>query len=130
MLLGQVFQSMPAWRKLSAVNMKPAVAYKILKYTKLVDAEYEIADKQRVALIHEVTETKEGDQVSIKPGDPVMTEYVERFNEVMSQEIELPKIDLDFGEVIDALDGKDDVLSIADLAILEPFFQSGSSEGE
>jgi len=122
MLLGQIFQSMPSWRKLSAVNMKPAVAYKILKYTKAVDAEYEVAEKQRVALIHEITGTKEGEQASIEPDSPMMPEYVGKLNEIMSQEVSLQKIDLDFDEVVSVLDGKDDVLSVSDLAMLEPFF--------
>ncbi len=121
MLLGQVFQSIGAWGKLTSVNLKPKVAYKILKYTKLVDAEYEIAETQRVALLREITGIKEGD-VSIEQGTPEFLEYVTRLGEIMSQEISLEEIDIDLDSVIDALDNKDNVLSVSDLAILEPFF--------
>jgi len=122
MLLGQIFQSIEAWKKLSAVNMKPAVAYKILKYTKLVAAEHEIAEKQRIALIHDVTSTEEGAEAKIEPGSPEFVEYVTKFNEVMSQESDLPKVEIALDTIVAALDGKDDVLSVSDLAALEPFF--------
>lgn len=122
MKLGQVFQSMQSWTKLASVNMKPKIAYAILKYTKLVSDEYEVVEKQRVALLHDITGTKDGEEVSVKQGTPEFLEYVTRFNEVVSQETTLPKIDLPLEDVVLALDGKDDVLSVQDLAMLEPFF--------
>jgi hypothetical protein len=122
MLLGQVFQSVGAWRKLSAVNLKPKIAYAILKYTKLVSEEHAIAEKQRVMLIHEITKTNEGEKASIEPDTPEFMEYISGLNEIMSQESSLKKIDINMDVVIDALDGKDDVLSVSDLAMLEPFF--------
>jgi hypothetical protein len=128
MLLGQLFQSIEAWRKLSSVNMKPAIAYKILKYTKLVQAEHEVAEKQRVALIREVTGTKDGEDARIEPDSPEFMSYIEKFNEIMAQEVQLERIDLKLDVVVDALDGKDDVLSIADLALLEPFFKEEDKE--
>lgn len=131
MQLGQIFQSIESWRKIASVNLKPKIAYAILKYTKLVSAEHEIADKQRVALIHEITGTKDGENASIEPNTPEFTEYVKKVGEVMSQESDLPGLALSFDEVIDALDGKDNVLSVSDLAILEPFFsipETGSED--
>ncbi len=122
MNLGTIFQSIESWRKLSNVNMKPAVAYKILKYTKLVSAEHEIAEKQRVALLRDITGTADGEDAKIEPNSPEFVEYVKRFDEIMSQESSLDKIGLGLDAVIAALDGKDDVLSVADLAKLEPFF--------
>lgn len=122
LLLGQIFQSIESWRKLSSVNLKPKIAYAILKYTKLVSAEHEVAEKQRVALIREITGTIHGEDAKVEPGTPEFMEYVEKFNEIMSQKSDLPKIDLDLETVVEALDGKDDVLSVADLANLEPFF--------
>lgn len=123
MLLGQIFQSLKSWQKLAAVNMKPKLAYQLLKYTKLVSAEHAIVEKQRTALIHELTGTKEGEQAEIKPDSPEIEEYVERFNEVMVTESDLNQIDLDFEEVVNAVDEKGEVLSISDLALLEPFFR-------
>ena len=128
MKLGTVFQSIEAWRKLSGITMRPRVAYKILKYTKLIAAEYELAEKQRVALIHEVTGTKEGEEVKIEPGTPEFLAYVEKTNAVMETECDLKLLDMDFEEVIDAVDGKDDVLTVSDLALLESFFMGGKQE--
>ncbi len=124
LLLGRIFQSIESWKKLSSVNLKPKIAYKILKYMKLVNDEYEIAEKQRVSLVREITNTTDGQDAKIEPGSSELVEYVGRFNEIMAQESSLEQVDLKFEEVIDALDGKDDVLSIADLANLELFFAS------
>lgn len=125
MFLGQIFQSIDSWRKLSGINMKPKLAYKILKYTKLVTAEYEIAEKQRVALIHEVTGTKDGEDAKIEPGTPELQEYVGRFNEVMVTESTLEQLDMNLSDAIDAVDEKNETLTINDLALLEPFFTDG-----
>lgn len=122
MKLGIVFQSIDAWRKLSGIVMRPRFAYRILKYTKLVGIEHELAEKQRVALIHEVTGTKEGEEVKIEPGTQQFIDYVEQFNAIMETECDLPLLEMDFEEIVDAVDGKDDVLTISDLALLEQFF--------
>lgn len=128
MRLGTVFQSIEAWRKLSGITMRPRVAYRILKYTKLITAEYELAEKQRVALIHEVTGTEEGQEVKIEPGTPEFLAYVEKFNVVMETECDLKLLEMDFEEVVEAADKKDDVLTIGDLALLEQFFNSTTEE--
>jgi len=128
MLLGQIFNSINAWNKLSGVNMKPRIAYAILKYTRKVSAEHEIAEKQRVMLVREVTKTVDGEDAKIEPNTPEFVEYLTKLNEVMSQESSLPKIRLSLDEVVDALDGKDNVLSVADLAMLEPFFKETVTE--
>jgi len=128
MKLGQIFQSIESWRKLSAINLRPKIAYAVLKYTKLVGAEHEIAEKQRVMLVREVTKTVDGEDAKIEPNTPEFVEYLTKLNEVMSQESSLPKIRLSLDEVVDALDGKDNVLSVADLAMLEPFFKETVTE--
>ena len=124
MKLGEVFQSIEAWRKLSSVNMKPKLAYEVLKYTRLVGDEHAIAEKQRVVLFREIANAKDGEDAEIKPETPEFVEFVTKFNEILSQESSLEKINLELRAVVDALDGKDDVLSISDLAALEPFFTS------
>lgn len=125
MLLGQIFASLESWRKLSAVNMKPKIAYAILKYTALVSAEAEVIEKQRTALIYEVTCTLPGTEVKLEPDGFGWRQFVQGFNEILSQESDLEPISLSMDEVIDALEGKDDVLSVSDLARLEPFFATG-----
>jgi len=124
MLLRQVFEAVRngAWQKLSVVNLPPKLAYKILKYAKLVSAEYEIIEEQRKALIHKITNTSKGEDVGIETSTPEFKEFIERFNEVIGVESSLPRCELDFTEVVNAVDGKDDVLTVNDLALLEPFF--------
>ena len=123
MLLGQIFQSVQAWQKLSAIPLKPKVAYKILKYTRYISVEHEVAEKQRVALIHEVTNTKDGEDAKIEPGSSEFVEYATRFNEIMATEVKFDQIKLNLEDVVELLDDKPDALSVSDLATLEPFFQ-------
>ena len=123
MLLGQIFQSVSAWQKLSAIPLKPKVAYKILKYTRYVSREHEIAEKQRVALIHEITGTKEGEDAKIEPNSKEFAEYATRFNEIMATEVKFEQIKLKLEDVVELLDDKPDALSVSDLAFLEPFFE-------
>jgi len=122
MKLGTIFQSIDAWKKLSAINMRPKLAYAVLKYTRLVSAEYEIVEKQRVALIHEITGTKEGEEAKIAANSPEIAKYVEKFNAIMVTASDLKPLDVNFEEVVNAVDSKDEVLSVSDLALLEPFF--------
>jgi hypothetical protein len=124
MNLGQVLVSLGSWRKLSAVNMKPKVAYDILKYTALVTAESEVIEKQRITLIYDVTGAEQGESVQLVDGTPEHATFVEGFNEILSQESDLAPIQMSMDVVIDALEGKDDALSVSDLAALEPFFAS------
>ena len=130
MLLGQLFSSVTAWQKLSAIPLKPKVAYKILKYTRYVSREHEIAEKQRVALIHEVTGTKEGEDAKIEPGSPEFVEYAEKFNEIMATEVKFEQIKLKLEDVVELLDDKPDALSVSDLAMLEPFFEDYEEKRE
>ena len=123
MKLADVFNSIQSWRVLSAAKMSPAIAYKILKYVKLVMDEHEVVEKQRVALIYEVTGAKEGESVKIEPGTEQFVEYITRFNEVLNTESDLPQCELSFGEVIEAVSKhNDNALSTVDLMTLEPFF--------
>lgn len=126
MKMGQIFQSVEAWRKLSSINLKPSIAYAVLKYTKGVQSEFEIADKQRVMLIHDVTGTKEGEEARIEPDSQEFQEYVKRLNEIMLMEVNLPKITFELGTIVEALGDGDGALSVADLANLEPFFATDS----
>lgn len=122
MLLGEIFQSVGSWQKLAGINLPAKLAYKILKYTRRVTAEYEIAEKQRVTLIHEITGTQEGQDAKIEPGTPELVAYTQRFQEVMLTKSDLEPLDMDFEEVVNAVGSRDESLSVSDLAMLEPFF--------
>lgn len=122
MKCGQVHQSIESWRKLSGIPLRPQVGLKILRYTKLVMAEYDVIEKQRVAVIREIAGVKEGEDVAIPPDSPKFAKCVERINELMQEDSTLPLLELDLEAVVLALDGKDNILSVSDLAVLEPFF--------
>ncbi len=128
MLLGEIFQAMESWKKLSAVPMKPSLGYRLLKYTKLVSAEYEVAEKQRVELIREISGTKEGQDAKIEPDTPEFKEYVKRFQEVLTVETALKQVDVKFDRVMKAVGEIDGVLTVTDLATLEPFFKDEDSD--
>ncbi len=119
----EIFQSIPSWRKLSGITMKPLIAFKILRYTKLVSAEFEHIEKQRVDLAHEISGTSRDQNVKLEPDTPELLEFQRRFNEVLDTESTLPFLRLDLETVVNALDGKEDVLTVSDLANLEVFFQ-------
>ncbi len=123
MLCSQVFQSIAAWQKLSGVNMKPKLAFKILMYTKKVAAEHEAVEKQRIALVHEITGTKPGEEVDIKPDTDEFEKYIVGLQEILLVESDLELLELDFESVVNGVDEKNETLTIADLASLEPFFK-------
>jgi len=124
MQLGHIFNSIQSWQILSNLKMHPQTAYQVLKYFKLIAAEYEIAEKQRVALVHEITGTKDGENASIEPGTEQFIEYITRFNEILATESDLPQYNGTLDDII-AVIGKDqdNSLSVQDLSKLEVFFK-------
>lgn len=119
---GQVFRSIKTWQKISNISMKPRLAFKILIYTKKVSGEFEIIEKQRIALIHEITGTEPGSEVEIEPESDEFREYLLGLQEILLVSSGLEYIDLDFEEIIDSIGDKNETLSVSDLAVLEPFF--------
>jgi len=119
---GQIADSIQAWRKISGINMKPKIALAILKYTKKVSDEHVLIEKQRIAMIHDITGTEPGSEVTIEPDTEVFKAYQNGAREICAVETDLGPIDLNFEEVINAVDEKNETLSVSDLAFLEPFF--------
>ncbi len=124
----QVFQSIASWRRLSGILMKPKVALKILRYTKLVEAEWVNIEKLRVALAYDVSGTPENAEVKIEPDSPQAVEFGERFSDILNEESELARVSLTLDEVVHSLEGKEDSLTVSDLALLEPFFFDSADE--
>ena len=122
MRCGDVFRSVAAWQKLAGVNMKPKLAFRILKYTKEIGAEHDAIEKQRITLIHEITGTQPGEEAKIEPDSEESKKYIGGLQEILLVSSDLKKLDIDFSEVVDAVDEKNEVLSVSDLAALEPFF--------
>jgi len=123
MKLIEVVEAIASWQILAAMKVSPRVAYKLLKYTKLVSAEHEIAEKQRVALIHELTGTKEGEDASIPAGSELLKVYASRLSDILETKSDLPQCELTLDEVLDAVCADQaNALSTRDLGLLEPFF--------
>lgn len=89
-------------------------------------AEYEIVRKQQELILREVTGIKEG-QINITEESPEFPAYAERFDPVLLTESDLQPLDMDLEEVVNAVDEKDESLTVQDLALLVPFFNGTES---
>lgn len=118
MNLGQILQSVEIWRKLSAFAIKPSLAYKILKYGKLVSEEAGLVIEQRKVLISELN-LSEG----MARDDPALQEFSDRYRKILSTEAFFSTIDVSLEEVLSQVEEKGGVFSVTDLALLEPFFR-------
>jgi hypothetical protein len=122
MKLLQVYSSNAIWGKLAGMRLSPKMAYDVLKYAKLVFAEYDIVEKTRVALIHEITDTLDNESASIEPDSADHAAYVERFGAMLDVESDLKPSVLKFDALIADLDARCNALTIQEIAALEPFF--------
>jgi type III secretory pathway component EscV len=102
--------------------MKPLLALKILRYTKIVAAEHDVIEKLRLAMVYEITGAQPGTEIKLEPETREFKEYLIKLQEILAVETNLKPIELDFKEVVKSVDEKDESLSISDLAALEPFF--------
>lgn len=115
---------------MASLKKPPKVAYRLLKYGNKLQAEYDIIEKQRVKLVYEAAGVPEGSDASINPGSPEHNKFVVGFNEFLFNDSDLEVVGLSMDELIDALDAeKGNVLSEADLALLEPFFTEKPKAG-
>jgi len=122
MKLLQVYGANSVWGKLAGMRLSPKMAYDVLKFAKLVFAEYDIIEKTRVALIHELTDTVEGEAASLAPESPEFKAYVERFSSMLDVESDLKPSVLKFDALIADLDTHGNSLTLQELGALEPFF--------
>lgn len=123
MRLGEILNSIQSWQALSAMKMEPKIAYRLMKYMKQFMVEFEIVEKQRVNLIREITNTKEGQNARIEPNTEEFVKYVSEFGEILRTESDLKQLNLYLNEVLDAIyPDKEVSLSMQDIALLEPFF--------
>jgi len=131
MKLGDVFQATSAWNNLGTMKMRPRMAYLVLKYIQALSAEQEVIEKQRVALIHELTNTKEGENAKIEPGTLEFRQYAERFNDILATQCDVQPFEYSLDQVVEGLDEDEgNSLSAQDLAFLEPFFSTEQKEEE
>lgn len=124
MKLVSVFSANQAFGKLSQMRLSPKIAYAILKYVRKVAAEYEIIEKCRVDLIHELTNTNADESANIEPGTKEHSEYCERFSAILETESDLKVCDIKLDDVIESLSGDSiNALTAQEIGALEPFFK-------
>jgi len=124
MNLGTIYTAREVWSRLVTMRINPRMAYTLLKYLKLFVAEVEIIEKQRIALIHEITNTVEGQEAKIEPNTPEFVDYVNRFNAVLLTDSDLKKCNIPFDDLLKALhseEGND--FTVQELMALELFFE-------
>jgi hypothetical protein len=118
MKLGHIFLSIETWKKLSELKINSKVIYKVFKYMKSILAEYDIIEKQRIALIYEVTKTEPGIPVKLEPNTPEYVEYFKKFNALLSVDSDIKPLDMTLEQLVES----NCDLTLQDLSILEPFF--------
>jgi hypothetical protein len=123
MKLANLYVARDAWQRLAALRMPPHTAYKVLKYIKQVIAESEVIEQTRVKLLRESTGIAEGD-INLQPGSAEHLKFAMAFNTAMDCESDLKLFGMTLGGLLDLL-GKEqgNMLSVQDLAQLEPFFE-------
>jgi hypothetical protein len=138
MKLAQIFVARETWKAFAGLKMPPHTAYRLLKYVKRMDSEFELIESQRQKLIKELLEQKqarltaegieiaEDDKNILKPADPEYMKFAgpEGFGGVLETESDLKPFSMTLSAMLD-LAGKEagNVLSAQDLGLLEPFFE-------
>jgi len=129
MNLGMIYQARESFLRFASLKMPPQMAYRLLKYLKLVDAEQAVLEQQRVKLIHDVSGTVDGENVNLAPGTPEHGRFLAQFNELLRTESDLKPFTIKMDEILAALEAeKGNVLCAADLGALEPFFIDSTAE--
>lgn len=122
MKLGNVVLASDAFNHLATLRMPPQMAYRLLKYGRLLSAERELAEQQRIAIVRKVSGIAEGN-VTLEPGTPEYQQFVTEYGEALEVKSDLAPLDLTLDELLEAI-GSDGALSITDLGNLEPLFAS------
>jgi len=123
MKLGQIVMARESFQRLSTLKMPPQTAYRLLKYLKLVTAESEVIEKQRINLIRDVSGTKDGEDVNLAPGTQEHARFLSEYIATLETESDLKPLDMKLDDLLAALAAEQgNVLSAADLGQLEAFF--------
>ena len=123
MKLANVYAANAVIGKLAQMRMNPKTAYAVLKYARNVEAEMSVIEKTRVAIIREITNTKDGEEAKIEPNTPMFDEYVSEFGAVLDVDADLEPSELQFDDVLSAISAdQSNALTIQEIGVLEPFF--------
>jgi len=115
--------------RLATLKMAPRVAYDVLKFSRRFDAEFEIIEKQRVALIMEISGAGKGEDVTIEQNSPEFDRFVAAFDEVLSVDSDMAVCPMRMPALIAALDASEgNTLAMQDIAMLEVLFESDAEE--
>ena len=127
MKLANIYATKDIWTRLTAMRMKPATAYRLLKYGRLIEAESAVVEQQRVALIYQTSGAKPGENVRLEPGTDAYKEFVEKFNALLDTDCELKPMEANLEDLMAEMDGEaGNALSAQDLAAVEPFFAAAA----
>lgn len=123
MKLVGVWNAKESWSRLAMLRLPPRTSYRILKYLDVFDAEYALIDKERTNLIHQAVGSEGDGFVQLTPGSPEHMTFVRSFTAFLETESAIQSSDMKFDELLAVLEShKDNTVSAADLAALEPFF--------
>ena len=124
MQLINIWNSTSAWKVLSALKKNPKLAYRLHKYEKKVQAEAQVCEIQRNAILYEVSGASPGASVKLEPETPEFAEFVKKFTDFLQQESDLDFVGISLDELIEGLGAEQgNVLSENNIDLLEPFFQ-------
>ena len=131
MKLGSVYVAHETFKRLAGLKMPPKVAYRLLKFVRKFDAEYEVVEQQRVKLLRDAAKAKEGQDVTLKAGTPEYSEFIAGFNGVLETDSDLELCPIKMNDLLSALDAEQgNVLSAQDLAAVEGFFEADETKKE
>ena len=123
MTFGELSNSLQAWRRLVALRMKPAIAYTVAKYAKVIAEECDLVNQQREALIRDLTNTKPGEPAKIEEGTEKYAEFQRQYAEIMETKCDVALAPVRLTEVLDSLvESEATALTPQDLLVLDAFF--------
>ena len=123
MKLYQLWNVKNAWNVMTSLKKSPQLAYRLLKYGKLIRDELAICEEKRLAFVYEVSGAAPGETVDIPAGTPEFTVFLGKFNEFLQQDSDLPWAGMTLDELIGALGSEvGNCITENELELLEPFF--------
>ena len=114
-----------ALARLANLKMPSDVAYRVLKFSRKFDSEFSVIEQQRVKLVRDISGAGEGKDATIEQGSPEMKDFLEKFAPILDTDSDLELCPLKFDALVEAVSSdKENAVSMQDLALLEPLFES------
>jgi len=89
LLNGDIFTAQEPLKKLIEQKFPVMVSYKLSKLVMKLNEQFKVIEEVRQGLIKKYGEADEKGNTQVKPEDENFPKFVEEFNELMSQEVEL-----------------------------------------